>query len=145
MIRAGAVQALHGLEDESDGRGDAFGREELGNLGRDFLVAEGRVDFLDVVLVGAAIGRLDFLIDLADNAVHAALLEEGEGSLEGDELVHARHVDAVVVGVANLRGRGDDNHAARVEAVEDADDALAEGRSAHDAVVDDDEVVHARL
>ena len=32
-----------------------------------------------------------------------------------------------------------------MEAVEDADDALAQGRSAHDAVVDDDEVVHARL
>ena len=70
---------------------------------------------------------------------------ESDSGTEGDELVEVRHVDAVVVGVANLRTGTDEHHLLGVQAVEDADDALAEGRASHDGVVDDDEVVHLRF
>ena len=73
----------------------------------------------------------------------AAVVVQGYGSAEGNELVHLRHVDAVVVGVTHLRRRTYHHNAARMQAVHDADDALAQRGAAHNAVVDDHEVIHA--
>ncbi len=75
--------------------------------------------------------------------LHAPFLQEGNGSTKSDEFTHARHVDAITIGVPYLRRGGDDDDLFRVEPVQNFDDALLECRAAHNAVVDDDQVVFA--
>ena len=72
---------------------------------------------------------------------HAALLEERNGSLEGDEVAHLSHVNSVAVGVADLGSARGDDDALGAEAVENAKDAFLQCRATHNAVVNHHEVV----
>ena len=62
-------------------------------------------------------------------------------SLEGYELAHARHVDAVAVREPHLRRTGDNHHLAGIQSVENPYYRLFQNCSAHYAVVYDNEVV----
>ena len=83
-------------------------------------------------------------IDVVEQGCEPALVGQSHGGAESDELVHHCHVDAIVVGVAHLRRGAYHHDALRVQAVENANDALAQRSAAHDAVVDHHEVVNAR-
>ena len=98
-----------------------------------------------MLVVRDALQLTCLLILLLEEMLHTSLLDESDSSAEGDELLHLTHIDAVVVGVADLWAARDDDDLLRTQAVEDPDDTLAKGRPTHDAVVDDDEVVHATL
>ena len=87
--------------------------------------------------------RLAATIDVSEEALRSAVFVERDGSTESNELVHVRHVNAVVVGVSDLRRGTDDHNAFGMQAVEDADDALSQSGAANNAVVNHDEVVHA--
>ena len=52
-----------------------------------------------------------------------------------------RHVDAVVVRIANLWRRADHHNLLGVQAIENLEDALPERSAANYRVIDDDEVV----
>ena len=66
---------------------------------------------------------------------------ERHARLEGYEVADAAHVDTVEIGVADLWCRTDDDHFLRMQAVENLDDAFAQGGTADNAVVDDHQVV----
>ena len=148
MVGAGLVQPLERLIDYLHLGTDVLGLEQFHHLGRYLVVGEGGIDVLHVVhhlLLGQVGLRLGLAVGGGDDVLHVAVAQQLDGRLESDELAHAGHVDAVVVGVAHLRRRADDDNLLRVQAVQNADDALPQGGAAHDGVVDDDEVVHARI
>ena len=61
--------------------------------------------------------------------------------LEGNELAHFRHVDAVAIGVTDLRSGGADDDLFRIGAGEDFENRFFQRGAAHNGVIDDDEVV----
>ena len=141
------MQSVEGLENNLDAGMDIFPAEHLRHLIRDVFVGKGRIDVFHTV--DDRVFRLPLLlfslvVRVDDDVFHAPADEQLDSHAKSDELAHARHVDAVVIGVSDLRRRGNDNDLFGMQAVEDADDALAEGRSAHDAVVDDHEVIDVR-
>ena len=75
--------------------------------------------------------------------LHAAFFDEADGRLEGDKIPQTRHVNAIAIGVTDLRCAGCDHNAFGVEAIEDAEDGSLERGAADDAVVDDHQVVLA--
>ena len=79
---------------------------------------------------------LAVVVGLAQHVGASRAFEQTHRSAEGGELVEPRHVDAVVVGVAHLGRRRHHDDAHRVQAVEDAEDALLQRGAAHYAVVD---------
>ena len=119
-----------------------------GNLIGDLLVGEEVVKFLheillllirDIALAEAAFIDIHYLI--SSTAIECEL----NGGLEGDKFLHACHVDAVIVGISHLRAGTYHHDAARMETVENADDALAQGGAAHDGIVDDHQIVLIRI
>ncbi len=82
-------------------------------------------------------------VRVLQHTLHATLLEQGHGRLECDEVSHARHVDAVAVGVADLGRARRHNDSLGLKTVQDAKDALLQSGAAHDAVVDHHQVVDA--
>ena len=73
--------------------------------------------------------------------LHVAFFQQSDGSLEGDELLHAGHVDAIVIRIADLWGRGYDDNLFGLQTVENADDTLLQSRSSYNTVIDDYQVV----
>ena len=63
-------------------------------------------------------------IDLAEHVLHAPLLDQRHRGTEDAKLLQVGHVDAVVVGIADLRRTRHHDDLLRMEAVEDAEDAL---------------------
>ena len=100
------MEPRHGLIYQLDlGLDRAVGGEHTGDLVRDLLLSEWRVDSLDAVgyleveqplLLAAA------AIRLVEHALHATFAQQLDGGSECYELAHARHVDAVIVGIAHL-------------------------------------------
>ena len=74
--------------------------------------------------------------------LRATFLVQGHGRLESNELVHVGHVDAVIVGVANLWRTAHNHNALGVQTIENANDALAQRGAAHNTVVDHHQIVH---
>ena len=144
MVGAGAVKTFEALVDDFDGCGDAFGAQHLHHLAADVLVGEGLVNLAHVVLqfvLGQRALADTQAVDVVDDGPLSPLDEQFNGRAEGYELVHAGHVDAVVVGIAHLGRRADEDNLARMQSVQNTYDALLQRCSAHDAVVDDDQVV----
>ena len=76
--------------------------------------------------------------------LHVAFFQQRDGSLESDELLHAGHVNAVIVWIAHLGRRRYDDDLFRLQTVQNTDDTLFQGRTSDDAVVNDDKIVLTR-
>ena len=97
------------------------------------------------LLLGLVKLLLAVLIGVVYQCVHAPFLEQFDAGAEGDELLQARHVYAVVVGIAYLRRGTDYDNLLGMQPVEYLYDALAQGSATDDAVVYHHEVVNSRL
>ena len=84
------------------------------------------------------------MVSTRDDIFHIALLQEFDGSLECDKLIHARHIDTIVIGITHLR-RGRYNHnLLGIQTIKNTDDTLFQRCSAHNAVVYNHQIVHMR-
>ena len=100
------MQTGNALEDDLHLRLHALGCEQVADAVADFLVREGcvdRLDLVDVVLERKRELVLARIVGLLKDVFHAALFEQGHGGLERNEIAHPGHVDAVAVGVPDLR------------------------------------------
>ena len=84
------------------------------------------------------------MISTRNDIFHIALFQEFDGGLECDKLIHARHIDAVVVGITYLRRRRDNHNLLGIQTVKDTDDALFQRCSPHNAVVYNHQIVYVR-
>ena len=110
----------------------------------DFLVGERRVNGLHRVAHFALfLPELLFagVVGFPDDVGHAALAQQRNGGLEGDEFAQLGHVDAIAVRIADLRRGGAHDDALRIRAREDAQQAFLQRGAADDGVIDDDEIV----
>ena len=142
------AQALDALEYELDRSGHALRAKHLYNLLVDFLDGEWLVDGanrVDLLLLWLCKFCLACLVGLLDEVLHLALFQKLDGRTEHAELFQSCHINAVIIRIADLRGTGYDNNLLRMQTVEDAQDALLQGCTSHDTVVDDDEIIHIRL
>ena len=142
----GAMQSFDRLVDQFDGRSNALRTEHLDNLLVDFLHGERFVEGSHTVLhLGGRLLQFShtFFIYIVDKGVQATLFEQRDGGPEHAELFQSGHVDAVIVGVADLGRAAYNDDSAGVQAIEYAEDATLEGGAAHDAVVDHHKVVFA--
>ena len=78
---------------------------------------------------------------LGNDVLHATFRYQCYGGAEGTQLFKMRHVDAVVVGVSYLRRTADHDNLLGMQAVENLQDTLLQGRAAHNAVIDNYQVV----
>ena len=146
MVGTGVVQTFDALEDQFDRCLHSLRAKHLHNLRIDLLDAERCIDIAHIVLWFRvwSVGRFALAVGVSNNLFHSLLFDKGDGGAEGAELLEARHVDAVVVGVADLWRAADHHDLLGMQTVENLEDALAEGGATHDTVVDDDEVVFIR-
>ena len=133
------MQALDALEHHLHRCFHPFRAQHLGHLCAYLLGGERLVDASDVV--GSRWLLLAVAVDRADELAHAALLYQSHCRTEGAQLLQMRHIYAVVVGIAYLRRARHHHDLLRVQAVEYLEDALAERRAAHNAVVNNHEIV----
>ncbi len=139
MVGDGFVQTFDVLIDDLYLSVDIGGCEHLCDFSSYLPVGEWRVDGLHAVgLLGVGVAlHLDApAIGVVDQRVHSALTYQLHCGAECTEFGHARHVDAVAVGVSYLWRRADDNNLAGAQAVEYSEDALPQGGAAHNGVVD---------
>ena len=73
---------------------------------------------------------------MVQNGIQSSLAQQRYGGLKSDEVAQLGHVDAIAVGVTNLRRRTHDHNALGFKAVQHTQDALLQGGSAHNAVVE---------
>ena len=142
------AQALDTLEYELDRSGHALRAKHLYYLLVDFLDGEWLVDGTHRVhLLLLRLGKfcLACLVGLLDEVLHLALFQKLDGRTEHAELFQSCHIDAVIIRIADLRGTGYDYNLLRMQTVEDAEDTLLQGSTAHNTVVDDNEIIHIRL
>lgn len=144
MVGEGGMEVVECLEDDADVSPNRDRCQQGADFCAEFIFCERCIDALDNILdllPRQGQHSAGFLIDFFDHPRHAALGEQCDGGLEGNEVAKFCHIDAVAIGVADLGGGADDDDFSRPQAVECADDALAQGCAADDAVVNDDEVV----
>ena len=148
MVWNRLAQALDTLEYELDRSGHALRAKHLYYLLVDFLDGEWLVDGTHRVhLLLLRLGKfcLACLVGLLDEVLHLALFQKLDGRTEHAELFQSCHIDAVIIRIADLRGTGYDYNLLRMQTVEDAEDTLLQGSTAHNTVVDDNEIIHIRL
>ena len=63
--------------------------------------------------------------------------------MKSDELAHPGHIDSVAIRITDLRRRRNNHNAFGLLATKNLDDALAQSRSPHDAVVNDHNGIHS--
>ena len=142
------AQTLDALEHELDRSGHAFRTEHLYYLLVDFLSGEWLVDGTHRVhLLLLRLGKfcLASLVGLLDEVLHLSVFQKLDGRTEHAELFQSCHIDAVIIRIADLRGTGYDYNLLRMQTVENAEDALLQGSTTHNTVVDDHEIIHIRL
>ena len=81
------------------------------------------------------------VVDVGDPVVHPATLEQVDRRLEDNEFAELGHVDAIAVGIADLRSSRGDDDLLRIQPREDLDDRVLQGGSADDRIVDHDEIL----
>lgn len=139
MVGDGFVQTFDVLMNDLYLSVDIGGGEHLCDFSSYLPVGEWRVDGLHAVgLLGVGVAlHLDApAVGVVEQRVHSALTYQLHRGAECTEFGHARHVDAVAVGVSYLWRRADDNDLAGAQAVEYSEDALPQGGAAHNGVVD---------
>mmetsp|Transcript_56464 Transcript_56464/g.148477 ORF Transcript_56464/g.148477 Transcript_56464/m.148477 type:complete len:433 (+) Transcript_56464:3761-5059(+) len=140
MLRHGLMKGLHGVEQDFDLRFAVRRGDLLHDLCGDLLWGERLVDANDVIYELAAVQRARQLraaglVDLRDDVPHVPLLQHGDRRLEGGEVAHLRHVDAVRVREADLRAAGHDDDPLRRQPVQRPEDGVLQRVAAHDRVV----------
>ena len=147
MVWYGFMQTFYALEYHLYWCGHIARAKQFHHFDIQFFRGEWCVD-VSYWILHVIPGLLQFflacLVCVGEELFHAAFLYQCHASLECDEVADLRHVDAVEVRIANLRCGADDDNLLRVQSVENADDALAQCRAAHNTVVDNHEVVHVR-
>ena len=124
MVGTGLVKTLDTLIYEFDGRLHTFRAQHLDNLTVDIVDTELGIDAPHMITAGR-IG-LASLIHVGNHLFPTLLLDESDGGTEGTELFQARHVDAIVVGVAYLGRTRHHHNLLGMQTVEDLEDALAQ-------------------
>lgn len=122
-------------------------RKHLGDLSADLLVGKRRIYRFDAVgLLRSGLLKLAkaSLICLLLDILHAAVLQQRHGCTECYEFAHARHIDAVVIGVSHLRCRRYNYYLSWIQPVEYSENRLTKGSAAHYAVVDHHQTVDIR-
>ena len=125
--------------------GHLCGTKHLHHLLGNLLIGKGCVYLLHVVhhFVGWQLAlSLALGIHIIDEVLLLSLLQQFDGCSESNKLIHARHVDAVIVGIANLRTATHQHYLAGMQAVQDAYDTLLQSGSAHDTVINDNQIIH---
>ena len=121
--------------------------EQFYHLGRNFFVGKRCINFFHIVyhlfFRQTQLG-FRFAVCRLDGITHPTFFQQGDGCTESDKLLHACHVYSIIIGVTHLRRRGYDDDFLRMQTVEDADDTLLQGSTAHDAVVDNHQIVFVR-
>ena len=96
-------------------------------------------------MIGSRRCRLALAIGLGDQALQAPLLNQVNGGTEGTEFLQMRHIDAVVVRIADLWRTRHHDDLLGMQTVENLKNALLERGASHDRIVDDHEVILIRL
>ncbi len=123
-----------------------FRAQQLAYFVTDLLCREWLIDALHKVLLvqpATIRGVFAIVIYLLDDAVLTRFAQQRNGCLKGDEVAHAAHVNAVAIGVADLRRGGYDDDFLRPQAVQHLDDAFAQRGAAHDGVINHHQRVNA--
>ena len=87
---------------------------------------------------------LAVLVGLIKDVEQVAFLEQLYCCTEHTELFQTRHVNAIVIRIANLWSRANNDNLLWMQTVEDTKDTLLKSCTTHDAVVDYHEVVFVR-
>lgn len=144
MVRTGAVQVFDLLEIISLCLA-TFGPDDLGDLFTDLLGGEGLIDHAHESSSSRSrlipVAPCSAWAGLVDDVLEVMFFQQGDGGTESDQVADARHVDAVTVGIPDLWRRTDDHDLLRTQPVEHADDGILQRGSAHDRVVDHNQVV----
>ena len=141
VLGAGGVQAFDALEDEFDGRLHTLWPQHLYHLRIDFLDSERGIDIANTIYFSIFTGKISVRYHLP----HTPFFQQCDGCTKSAEFFQAGHIDTVEIGIAHLRRAADHHYLLGVQAVENLEDALPEGRATNDAVIDDDEVVLVRF
>mmetsp|Transcript_47755 Transcript_47755/g.139256 ORF Transcript_47755/g.139256 Transcript_47755/m.139256 type:complete len:699 (+) Transcript_47755:2968-5064(+) len=150
VLGHGLVQRIHGVEEDANLGLAVAWRDLLDDLGGDLLHGERLVDAGDVVCeIPAAQGlrelRAASLVHLGEDVPHAALLQQGDRGLERRQVAELGHVDAVNIGVPNLRAAGQHEDALGSEPVQGPQDGVLQRVAPDDGVVECHEHVLAGL
>ena len=70
------------------------------------------------------------------------VFQQLNGRIKGDKLIQNSHVDAVTIGIADLRGRRNHDDFLRVKAIQYFQNTIFQGRSTNYRIVDDDQRIN---
>ena len=122
-------------------------REQFGYLVGNLLVGERFVNVFHIIhnlFLRQILLFFCLLVGFLNYGLHIFLLKQCNCRLERNKFTHSRHINAVAVGVADLRRRRHNHNLFRVQAVEHTDNALFERGSANNAVVNHHKIVLVR-
>ena len=121
--------------------------QQFHHLGGDFLVSKGCIDILHIVhhlLLRQPYLVFRFAVGSGNHIFHIPVFQQFDGRFKSNEFTHLCHVDAVIIGIAYLRGRRNNHNLLGAQTVENTDNTLFQSGSAHNGVVDNDKIVHTR-
>ena len=121
------MQSLDTLEYQFDGRLHIHRTQHLHNLMVNLVDGEGCIHRTHTVLhllLRLLQLTLTSQVGIVNQLPHAALLYQRHRGTESTELLQTCHVDAVVVGVANLRRTGYHHNLLGMQTVQDLEDTL---------------------
>ena len=139
MAGNGCVQAFNALKHQFDRSLHPFGSKHLGDFAIDIFYRERRIN--GTHMISRQRFALALPIRFGDKTVHTSLRYQSHGCPKCTQLLQTRHIDAVVVGVANLWRTRHHHNLLGMQSVEYFEDALLQCGATHDAVVDDDKIV----
>ena len=142
VIRAGFVQTFDALIHQFDGCLHALWAQHLHNLAVDLFHAERRIDGPN--MISGCGFRLTLAIGISDQPLQTPFFDQGDGGTEGTQLFQPLHIDAIIVGIADLWRARYHHNLLGMQTVEDLEDALAKGGSPHDGVINDHKVIFVR-
>ena len=124
-----------------------LGLEHPRNLRRNLFIRKRRVNGLDMVhrfLPRQIQLRLAKLVGFLDHIVHSPLLQKRDSRLERNKIAQLGHIDAVTVRITDLRrGRHDDDFF-RSQTIQNPQDALPQGRTPYNRIVDSHQRIRIR-
>ena len=141
MFRDCMVQSLNALEDQFHRSRHPLRAEDLHHLLVQFIDGQTVIqlpqDILSVLPITVGEGSRTRVVQRLQHQSLSPILPQRHSRTESDEVADSAHVDTVEVRVTDLRSGAYDDDALRMEAVQYLDDALVQGGSPHDAIVDD--------
>ena len=105
-------------------------REQFGNFFRNALSGEWFINLLhmvDELFFGKLFLGFGADVHFVDDVFLVRFPEQFDGGLKGNKVGNPGHVDAVTIGITDLRGRGCDDNFSRAKPVKYSKDALLQG------------------